>query len=815
MLSYRGSGNRGHVFRAQPTALGAERALKFVPENKLVVGWEAEILKASKLEKQPNTVPSYAFFPHGGGEGAGTYAVLVFDFVEGSNLRQWIKSADLAVADVVKILRELLIFRADCISAGVRHGDLHAGNIILHDPVLGPDRAYEVMVTDFGIGFTEGALKPKDDLIQIGDIAARMLMSVEWEKLGPTDRRIYDGLCHGAALKRLREVSRIERGDDEAALVDDVLVEIRDTTSRAYAPISQAPLRRRFPDYLVAEQLGDRWQEWRDLFVPHFPGFEDVVSRNITVLTGTRGCGKTMVFRRLSALLAFEVGPLTDAGATSFVGFYLNMNDVSDAFLLSVPRRPDEGFARRVIQFFHLCLASEIIRVAAVARSKADSSDRNAYDTGNRWLFDFIRTETGAQVLYPGPEGFASVLASEVERAKDEVRGSKSPCARLASLGEADWLRKLIPGIQQAMPWIGQRPIYFFVDDYSLPRVGEAIQRSLNSVIFRRSHSYFFKISTEAPSTLCREDFSGKALVDPHDFELTDLGSVTIDLLDETRERFLDDIFRRRLDREERFRGCSLERVLGRFQKSWAQLAREIRGRGASTDPAASDERRRGRVLYYGREVLVNMWSGDTRDMVRIAQSLLEELPAGDVVSLPIGADAQNKVFQRTGGEFLHLLEACTRTSRSDSGEDDVKIDSWGKHLVKIANAFKAIALHELRTRQGGRKGREGEPKQAFRIEMLDRFSLDGLPGDIYEDLVRYGVFLRDNRGKSIRGAIIPRLYLRRLLVPFFTLTFSKADNIAMDSSYFKTLLLYPDELPKLWRRKRPPPRMKQGDFGW
>jgi len=68
---------------------------------------------------------------------------------------------------------------------------------------------------------------------------------------------------------------------------------------------------------------------------------------------------------------------------------------------------------------------------------------------------------------------------------------------------------------------------------------------------------------------------------------------------------------------------------------------------------------------------------------------------------------------------------------------------------------------------------------------------------------VRYGVFLRDDRGKSIRGAIIPRLYLRRLLIPYCTLTFSKIDNIAMNSSAFKRLIIWPEEFLKSWQKDR------------
>jgi hypothetical protein len=245
----------------------------------------------------------------------------------------------------------------------------------------------------------------------------------------------------------------------------------------------------------------------------------------------------------------------------------------------------------------------------------------------------------------------------------------------------------------------------------------------------------------------------------------------------------------------------------------WAELARKIRKEEDITPSAQkSTSSTSGGVLYHGRNVFLNMWSGDTRSMVKILQNLLEQLPTKQTPNLPIEPKLQNKIFRNTGGEFLHLLKACMRTGRQGGPDLPPHITSWGEHLVKIAEAFKEIALHDLRTRQGGRKGRD-EPKQAFRIEIIDSFSLTGIEKEIYEDLVRYGVFLRDDRGKSIRGAIIPRLYLRRLLIPYCTLTFSKIDNIAMNSSAFKRLLIWPEEFMKSWQKDRVPSVTKQSEF--
>jgi hypothetical protein len=794
---YRGSGKRGHVFRAE-TKDGRVRALKFVSRDKLTPNWEEEGFKAAKLEQQPNTVKFYQLFIY-----AAKYAVMVFDYVAGDNLRELIEKKALTVPHVERILRDLLFFRRDCLQLGVRHGDLHPGNIILRKPLMGPPRKYEVLITDFGIGYTGALLEPKDDFEQIGRIATLMLQSIRREGLDHLDRVVYDDLCRGPFGKKLREMSPFERGDEEPAITR-LLEELADIRSRASETETVGGLRTSFGDYLAGEQLGSRWDEWEHLFVAGFPGYNDIVSRNITILTGTRGCGKTVVFRRLSALLAFEVGPVDHNVPEAFVGFYINMNDVADAFLFGQRGTPNNALAKRIVQFLHLCLLSEITRVTGVALRKASEDQKEAYGEGSRWLFDLVAGQVESKPLYPGPDMAPRTLMSVIEKIKDEVRASDKPSLQLASLAEADWLKRFVPGLQRAMPWIGERPVYFFVDDYSLPRVNKTIQTVLNSVLFQRSDVFFFKISTESPSTFFREDYSGKVLQDPDDFELTDLCSVTIDLSDEAREQFLEKVFQRRFAREDRLKGKTLADILGEFDKSWAQLARDIRKEphAEGSTPAGTSERT-GRVLYYGRKVFLSMWSGDTREMLRIALNFLEQHPSQDSPPFSIGRPMQDKVFRLTGGEFLHHLEACTRTSQRDGASLPPHITSWGKHLVKVAQGFKEIALHELHTRDGGREGRHAEPKQAFRIEIVDQFTLKDIEREIYEDLVRYGVFLRDDRGKSIRGAIIPRLYLRRLLIPCFTLTFSKVDNIPINCGGFKRLLMDPEQFAKSWKKDR------------
>ena len=94
-------------------------------------------------------------------------------------------------------------------------------------------------------------------------------------------------------------------------------------------------------------------------------------------------------------------------------------------------------------------------------------------------------------------------------------------------------------------------------------------------------------------------------------------------------------------------------------------------------------------------------------------------------------------------------------------------------------------------------------PRMAFRIEIIDEFRIDGLALEIYRDLIRYGLFMRDNRGKSVRGNFVPRLYLRRLLLPYCALPLSKRDSVQIGHRTFELLLLEPDRFRERYSSRR------------
>jgi hypothetical protein len=235
--------------------------------------------------------------------------------------------------------------------------------------------------------------------------------------------------------------------------------------------------------------------------------------------------------------------------------------------------------------------------------------------------------------------------------------------------------------------------------------------------------------------------------------------------------------------------------ILGeRPYPSYNELARRIRSN--------SD------VHYSGFETLRDIFSGDISEMLRLVRGMFSEVGQQSEwengnADLPIPSETQNEVTRRYGGSFLNQIES---------------IPENGERLRQIAEEF-GKKSNQMLLEQDSKNQSGSPPFQAFRIEIRDSFSFESGPHltevaralrtdtasrpdqdelaeqakSIYEDLLQYGIFLLDTRGKSIRGGAVPRLYLRRLLIPKFNLTPSQRDNISMEPAEFLYLLINPE----------------------
>ena len=793
-----GEGRIGTVYRAERSDPRDVLACKVIPEGKLKPGWEREIQKLTRLRGVPNVVPYHS---HGTAldRNHRPFTYVLFDYIDGTNLRQYVEAcpSPLDLAFVEGMAKTLLSVFHACHTEDIRHGDLHEGNILISNPDRRlPGSPRTVWITDFGYGGSHNELEPKDDYRQCVAIIVTLLDKIDYAELNARDRAMHTKFRE-FLRKQVLEVDPTQGlyvANPELLLQE--LAKLGPAAERESASGVVANNIKDPGDYLWAEALGYRADEWRNLFVPEFLAAQELLSRNITVLTGARGCGKTMAFRRLTLYMDKVIGePSGVRGADQFTGFYLNCRDLAEVFPW-VPPRLTVAMQQQLIHYFHLAWLAEICKTLSVC----DPDRRMSLD----WIDEFF-SEIFPGRYQPLPRGMDALtharafLEAEKERCRLQDLGKGKgldhwPVARL------DFLDVLQLQLESHVPWVSERPIYLFLDDYTVPIVPSQVQRVLNPIIFKRRSKLFFKVSTEAPNSFEREGLREKPLEVYQDFELIDLATESLHQHERVKTRLLEKIFCPRIDRHPAFhgKGFSLQDILGTLSLSNNKLARRMRG----LDHDSGAPRR---VTYHGIEAFVGMWASDIRTMIQMFVDILREANGAlDESHLPIADAIQDKSCRSKGGEFLVFTESIRDAAAGRRvGRAPDRRERLGEHLRNIAEAFIRISRYELtKAPEISNEGRLN-PRQAFRLEITDKFEL---PDDLlryYHALVRWHIFLQDWRGKSVRGMITPRLYLNRVLIPYANLTFSSHDNIPFTNEQFALLLRDPQRCVADWEQNR------------
>lgn len=782
------SGNVGSVYYAENMSLQDIKAIKFIPKERIErnKNWKQEIIKVNQLAYQPGVVKFHKYDEiEIDGE---QYIYIIWDYIPGKSLRELIENKEITMQLLINVIERSLEVFFSCGCLGIQHGDFHSGNILVQDinELSFVPNVREVWITDFGYGTFSNEIPPMDDYKGLARIIQQALEVIDVHSLEKEDRIKYIALKNEFPKYLLEENGVEEEYARNPRKLHEKMLQLF-----AERPDSSGE-EKNVGDYLAAELIGERYDEWDALFVPKFLAVDDLLDRNICVLTGLRGCGKTMMFRRLSFDFQSKLGKAGIRGEEGFVGFYLNARTIAEAF----PWLPDrkEGDARKqVVNFFHLKCIIEVLSWLKLQVKEGMHLDWT-------WLYQYF-SEYYDTALFVAKSAEASIN-SILECCNKELQMSKLD-DKYEDYGwhftEYDCLEHFMGIIQKNCPFAFGKSFYFFLDDYSTPLVTEATQHIINPVVFRRNSIVYFKISTESTESFEKIGLNGKILEDGADYKLIELGIVSLTQNDEDVKDIISAIFEKRIKRSYSFSNykLTLHKFLGDTGFNNNERARQIRVNDKQT-------------LYYGIGDFCSIWSSDIRELIKIFAEMISKQGEASIEEKRqkefnencqpiIDYKIQDQVLREAGGRFIDALPTAVNPSRRKERKNK-KI--YGEHLFDIVMAVQEMAYFDLQNKNSKNQDRV-PPKQARKIELTSaNGELSEEAKDYYRGLIRYGVFVQDHRAKSVRGTVATRLYIRSLLIPYCRITFSKRDCITLDWDEFEKLLLTPNDFKAEYKKK-------------
>jgi hypothetical protein len=657
----------------------------------------------------------------------------------------------------------------------ITHGDFHTGNILVEDQsaynLIGPPYAFRV--TDFGVAEATSDHRFKDDYQQLANVLQELLQTVRYADESQKDKFIFKILRDHFVARHLMETDPTR--DPLARQPAELLKRLMELDAEFARSAEAEPDRLLTPfDFLSCEQIGHAPALLHALYSDRFLGLPEIQSQNNVVVTGPRGCGKTTVFRSQSLDQRLLVNDATPDN-TLYIGVYYRCDDLYFAFpRYKLPNR--EAAIDIPVHFVTATLVAKLL----------DSTER-----WGRQYFPAELTRVEAKTAerlwkalglpIPQTPGYATLRAiyaaanRERVKAADRYRFANDPGRSIGYCFGPDVLATVCEVLNDNLSFIRSRPIFFFIDDYSMPKVTKDLQANLNRVFMQRASVCFFKLSTESPVSFVKHDIDNKNYVESREYVLQNLGLVYLHTGVGPKLSFVEDVFRRRLaEIKTPFPAKELEELTGsNINQNYNEIARRIR----------DDEK----PSLWGKETLCNLCSGDIHYLISLV---------GSMVRLCGGPQQLKNV---TGG-FMIPPEKQTQAIREEAGRFLKNLRGaphLGDQLVSIVEAFGNVAISHLKY-LNSKNEKSSPPKQANRIEPYEPFSLSTKG----RELLRYSVFIEDYRGRSRRGNIVPRLYLRRFLIPHFNLTFSTRDSIELEPMDFEAFLLNPKAFEQKFRLK-------------
>ena len=576
--------------------------------------------------------------------------VAVLDYVDGELLKEYLDGRISTTArSVFQIAIDLLRIQAELEINNLNHNDLHAENLIVEQ--LKPeasrsdaiDDTIKVWAIDLG-SISDESKSAEDRLGDLSYIASHIETLLDRLLIHPDsliDRDYRVLLALQTFVNGLRSSGQNTRLPKTEELIDKIRETYYDA-SRHWHPWRNSIRFKGYGDHYNAQTL-ESWYVPNLLVDPDNRWISEVSKPGPQVITGMRGCGKTMLLRALDIhARAMQREADTTENVVDrirndqFVGLYGSAQRLLDLREQSLQKL--EHTLTRLFVHYSLQAVCGLIHIQDIA---PDSITPGAHTLLGGAVSDFLKG---------GDELRHTVSIEDLKRSLEEIMVNvlSNNNRYTVSQAPAEVFSHLARNLRECTVVLNSATVFFLLDDVSTRYMAlDKIERLMSSLIFQNPVCAF-KFTSEWQTIELGLKSPGRehpVRID-RDLGLFDLGTHVYQLINasgNTGKRFVSQIIERR-SLYVTGKSQNLVSVIG--DTSLEQVARDI---------ATSEETSRKRKeAYRGLSCLTNVCVGDIGDVILLYQDILKS--AERLKKDPASASLQSECFQRLSSNRLYHL---------------------------------------------------------------------------------------------------------------------------------------------------------------